>query len=51
MLKNINLIPELVKDENIFNNFNDAIKELQRCQLDFKSNPNKQQKRKILWRY
>ena len=51
MLKNIKLIPELVKEENIFSNFNDAIKELERCQLDFKSNPSKKHKRKILWRY
>jgi SulP family sulfate permease len=51
MLKNIKLIPGLVSEENIFSNFNDAIKELERCQLDFKSNPNKQRKRKILWRY
>jgi len=51
MLKNIKLIPGLVSEENIFSNFNDAIKELENCQLDFKSNPNKQRKRKILWRY
>ena len=51
MLKNINLIPGLVKEENLFSNFNDAIKELESCQLNFKSNPNQQQKRKILWRY
>ena len=51
MLKNINLIPGLVKEENLFSNFNDAIKELEKCQLNFKSNPNQAQKRKILWRY
>jgi len=51
MLKNINLIPSLVNEENIFSNFNDAIKVLEDCQLDFKSNPNKEQKRKIFWKY
>ncbi len=51
MLKNIKLIPELVQEENIFENFDDAIAALEKCQLDFKSNPTKETKRKILWRY
>ncbi len=50
MLKNINLIPNLVPEENLFESFDDAIKELERCQLNFKNSTDKG-KRKILWRY
>ncbi len=37
MLENINLIPALVTQENLFSNFNDAIAMLESCQLNFKS--------------
>ncbi len=51
MLKNIDLIPNLVDSENIFTTFNDAIKKLQDCQLNFKNDSLKNKKHKILWRY
>ena len=47
MLENINLIPELVVEENIFTTFNDAIQGLHCCQLNFKEAT----KKHIFWRY
>lgn len=51
MLKNINLIPGLVAEENIFSSFNDAIQSLHSCQLNFKEIADTKAKRHILWRY
>lgn len=47
MLANINLIPELVVEENIFPTFNAAIQTLHSCQLI----SNETTKKHILWRY
>ena len=51
MLKNINLIPELIPEQNCFETFRDAIKELQHNQLNFKRNISEKEKNRILWRY
>jgi SulP family sulfate permease len=55
MLKNIDLIPALVSEDHLFDDFSVAIKELERCQLNFQANltgkTTEKAKRKILWRY
>ena len=51
MLKNIDLIPALVSKEHLFDRFSVAIKELERCQLNFQADVTGTTKRKILWRY
>jgi len=51
MLKNINLIPELIVEENCFEIFKDAISKLEQNQLNFKADSAKKTKAKILWRY
>ena len=51
MLKNIDLIPTLVSNDHLFDEFSVAIKQLERCQLDFQADKKSKTKRKILWRY
>lgn len=53
MLKNIKLIPNLISPDYICDDFDDAIHGLEEHQMQFKSNKvcNKDEKRKILWRY
>jgi len=51
MLKNIKLIPDVVSTEQLFEDFSEAVTELDRCQLHFQTNNPAPAKRKILWRY
>ncbi|QSZ42859.1 STAS domain-containing protein [Sulfurimonas aquatica] len=51
MLKNIELIPELVAQENIFLTFREAVEGLNSCQLNYHENINTKQKKNIYWRY
>ena len=50
MLKNINLIPELVPRENLFARFKEAISALEKSNLELCSS-DKKTKNKVLWRY
>jgi len=49
MLKRINLIPNLVEEALLFEEFNEALEVLEKSQLDLSSNPDKNTK--VLWRY
>jgi SulP family sulfate permease len=51
MLKKIKLIPELVVEENIFSTFNQAIRNLNSCNLNFKDIADGKADKHILWRY
>ena len=51
MLENIELIPFLVDKNHIFDTFKSAIKDLERNQLNFKSQNTQKNSKKILWRY
>ena len=51
MLKNIKLIPNLIPEEFLCEDFDTAIKGLERHQIDFKCNKEDNENRKILWRY
>ena len=51
MLKNINLIPELIPEANCFENFEDAVEELEQNQFNFTSCSMNKKTNKVLWRY
>lgn len=51
MLRNIKLIPELIPENHIFSDFRSAITALKEHKESLKSNQNKENMAKILWRY